>query len=135
MNVDRCLDTIVDFLEDHDRRLWPNSYVDIQEFIVHYVTLRDGIAWGSTSDPMTAEGITVGHGSQRAWGFSARLAFFAVDLLDFLRVTPLIDFPVTSAPATSGTTIGYFYRTLIPSMSGYLVLPRDETASSGDAGA
>ena len=104
MAADTCRDSVADWLDGHERRVWPNTYVDIAGFCLAY--LRDGkLALPEmVDDPMNAKYLAVFRGIQRTWGMSPPLAFFAIDLLDFLRVTPVIDF----SPS------GYFYRTMIP---------------------
>lgn len=107
-----CLETLADWLEAHEREHWPNTYLDMKQFLITYVLFRDGIPWERTSNPMAGQGLQGGEGIMRATGFSPPLAFFGVDLLDFLRVAPIVDF----SPS------GYFYRTMLPLNGGALVL-------------
>jgi hypothetical protein len=98
---ENCLEAIVDFTDTHPRTQWPNTYVDVKGFQIAY-TWNDNFHRGG--DPMRAERITAFAGSQRAGWFAYPLAFLAVDLLDFLRVTPVIEY----------STSGYFYRSMLP---------------------
>lgn len=41
---DAVTDVLGDWLDVHDRTLWPNCYVDIREFLVSYVIIQDGLA-------------------------------------------------------------------------------------------
>lgn len=101
---DTCLDEIAGWLDERERIHWINAYVDIHEFMIEYILLREGVPWQRTTDPMTAEGIQGGMGITRDTGFSPPLAFFGIDFLDFLRISPVVDF----SPS------GYFYRTVVP---------------------
>lgn len=97
------------------RSEWANAYVDVREFLIEYGRGTDGILTTRTSDPMDADAVLGGTGLERRWGFSPPLAFFAIDLLDFLSVTPAITFAVSSGTNRPGTgEAGYFYRTLLP---------------------
>ena len=113
MATDTVVERIYDWLEGHKRILWPNAYLDVREVLVQYLVMDNGFPANSTTDPMAAGAIYPAKGIQRQWGMSPPLAFFAVDLLDFLRVTPMIDYSPT----------GYFYRTMVPASQTHLLLP------------
>lgn len=123
MKYGTCLAQYVDWLETRPRTLWPNEYVDIHEFALTYVS---GISRGSSpteraSDPMTAQGVSGFQPWQHPWGLQPTLAYLGVDLLNFLRVTPLIDF----------SPYGYFHSTALP-MPTYFEFPDDfGTGQSG----
>lgn len=83
--------------------------------MIEYGQKTGDILTTRTADPMHADAILGGSGIQRTWGFSPPLAFFAIDLLDFLSVTPTITFAVGGGFNRAGTgEDGYFYRTLLP---------------------
>lgn len=108
------LDALLDWLESKPRTLWLNHYVDLQEFIIEYGTGLGGgtVATKRTSDPMNAECVLGSQPSHHPWGLEPTLVYFAVELLNFLRVTPLIDFH----------PYGYFHATALP-MEKHVILP------------
>lgn len=140
-----CLETMLDFLEHNEKTLWPNSYVDIAEYVIRYLRSQDNGLPTLSVDPMTADHINGYVASKRTWGPSPSLAFAAIDLLDFLTATPEITFPRTSRPHSSGAgSSGYFYRTAIPHPDGGFNVPDevitdqqnerpDQPGSSGDS--
>jgi len=113
MGYETCLAKLAKWLRSNpDRQKWPNVYVDIKNFNIHYYITENGLP-KYTIDPMSAIGLTGGSGIKRIWGESTPLAFLAADLLDFLQVVPEITFPTTSDLHSSGTgEAGYFYRTM-----------------------
>jgi hypothetical protein len=99
------LDAIVDWIEERPRARRPNAYVDIHKVLIQYVS---GMSPGSPptmrgSDPVVAQGLG-GQPCDHPWGVEPTLALFAVELLNFLRVSPLIQFDA----------YGYFNRTALP---------------------
>jgi hypothetical protein len=106
MQFEATLDAMADWIEHRPRTLWPNAYVDIHEFLLAYNTGFSGDAAPTrrTTDPMSAEGLGGVQPWTHPWGAEPTLAVFAVDLLNFLRVTPLIQF----------VAYGYFHSTALP---------------------
>ena len=92
---------LLDFLKCNDRRLWPNLYVDVYGSTVSYMRARrpsDSVSVDDNeivrgNDPNDAERLFTS--LPNLPNSRAPLAFLAQDLLDFLRVTPLVDFLTT----------------------------------------
>lgn len=104
MSYDSCLETFVEWIEDRPRTLWVNEYVDMRSFQLKYVKGVDVQPREHSSDPMSAEGVGGFAGSSRPWGDELPLASFGIDLLEFLRVTPIVQFQRR----------GYFSSTAVP---------------------
>jgi hypothetical protein len=100
------LDAIIDWIEQRPRARWPNAYVDLHDFFVQYVfgTVGDSAPTKRGSDPMSAQGLGGVQQWDHAWGIEPTLALFGVELLNFLRVTPLIQFDA----------YGYFHSAALP---------------------
>jgi hypothetical protein len=77
-------ETIANFLAAHSRRSWPNIYVDVNRLTFGYRKSQGGVG----AVPQTAEALVVWEG-ERTWPPLVELAF---EVVNFLRVTPLIDF-------------------------------------------
>jgi hypothetical protein len=105
MKFETCLDAIAEWLKVHPRTQWFNTYVDIHDLLIDYGHDTDagGPPTTRSSDPMLAGGL-VG-----SCGLDAPLTQFGVELLNFLRVTPLLTFNPT----------GYFNRVTVPMESWY----------------
>lgn len=103
LQPDTCRDVIADWVVERPRQAWPNTFVDIAGYQIQYLWSEHG-AHQRGDNPMKAEAIQAFRGLEKQWGMAPPLAFFAIDLIDFLRVTPVIEY----APG------GYFYRTMIP---------------------
>jgi hypothetical protein len=84
-----CMDAIREWSKERDRAQWPNVYVDIKEFMIEYGTGgAPGAPTTLQSDPSGARGLV----AMQSWEMESGLAEFGVELLNFLRVTPLIGF-------------------------------------------
>lgn len=108
----RCLDAFVSWIEERPRVLWPNMYVDIHEFSIEYAEVIDNVPTQRTSNSMAAVGVCGSAPWLHPWGLEPTLAHFGVDLLNFLRVSPLIDF----------SPYGYFTSATLP-MPNYFEFP------------
>lgn len=103
IGIDTCLETVAEWLDGHPRQHWPSMYVDVSNFLVQYVARQDDGMEVRTPDAMSGLRLSAFAGSDGVFGFSPPLSFFAVDLLDFLRVTPVIGY----SPS------GYFSRSMV----------------------
>lgn len=89
---------LLDFLKSNDRRLWPNLYVDVYGSTVSYMRaqkLSDSVSVQDNeivrgSDPTDAERLFTSLPDMP--NSRPPLAMLAQDLINFLRVTPLVDF-------------------------------------------
>ena len=113
MTYETCLDALLDWIGNHPRHLWPNAYVDIKEFVISYASgiVGDASPTHHSADPMTAQALAGVQPWDHPWGTESPLAIFAVELLNFLRVTPLIDY---SAYGYFDQHSGYFTSARLP---------------------
>ncbi len=135
MTVDNTRQKMVDWMEANgDRRLWPNTYVDVKSFSLNYFHRDNGIMRRRSFDSMTGEGLLPVAGITRTWGPSPPLSFLGSDLLDFLQVVPQISFRVTAGANLAGTgQAGYFYRTMPPVGDGRGLLFSDSVTDADRA--
>jgi hypothetical protein len=99
MTKEAIREELLGFLRSTDRSLWPNMYVDVNEFMAGYLT-TEGQA---TANPRVADrlGLTDVHFPE----FVAPLLELAFEVVNFLRVFPVIDFlPTDYVLAGSGKT-------------------------------
>lgn len=116
MAYETTLEVMIDWIEKRPRRLWPNTYVDIRQYQIEYGSGMDGNGPPTTRspDPTSAQTLMGTQSATHTWGLEPPLAFFAVDLLNYLRVSPLIDFH----------PYGYFHAVALP-MDSHHVFPDD----------
>jgi hypothetical protein len=116
MKYSTCLNVLLDWMEPRPRRLWPNAYVDIHEFLIDYAYgIGDvGPPTRRSSDPTAAQGLGGSAPWKHPWGLEPTLVYLGVELLNFLRVTPRVDFQ----------PYGYFHSTSLP-MPSYFQFPAD----------
>lgn len=79
---------LVEFIQAHPRTLWPNLYVDVNRLSVAY-RCRDGKIYAK---PQDATGLVLWE-ENRSWTPLVELAF---ELVNYLRVAPLVDYSATS---------------------------------------
>lgn len=89
---------LLEFLRSNDRRLWPNLYVDVYASTISYMRSRqpsDSVSVPDTmfvngTDPTDAERLLIS--DPNLPNYAPPLATLAQGLINFLRVTPLVDF-------------------------------------------
>jgi hypothetical protein len=93
--------TLLSFLEHHPRREWPNLYIDVNRFTANYQAPRGG--FGAVTEDAIGLAIT----EARTWSPLLELAF---ELVNFLRITPVVDYWPTAyfGTGTQGGDVSLF---------------------------
>ena len=89
---------LLNFARTQPRHLWPNLYIDARDFHLTYLAFGDNAEWVTTCDTTQAEAISL---ERRSPSHPGPLVVLAQEMVNFLRIFPLIDFLPSS----------YFYKT------------------------
>ena len=94
--------TLLDFLQANGREVWPNLYIDVHEFAAQYLE-AGGPGSKATVVPSAAKylGVT-DNGSP---GFIPPLVELAFEIVNFLRISPTVDFKPTEYIYSKGGKI------------------------------
>jgi len=82
-------DHLLDYARTHPRHLWPNLYVDAIDFHLTYLTFGGTEEPAITCDTTKAEAIAL---EKRSPSHPGPLVVLAQEMVNFLRIYPLIDF-------------------------------------------
>jgi len=100
LGIENLAQRLLEYMRTHSRRFWPNAYVDIHRLHVAFAeTVASDTATNWDYDNARALSITDAADPR----FIAPLIEFVGSLLDFLRITPLIDYlPSSYLPLRGG---------------------------------
>lgn len=94
--------TLFDFFQTNGREVWPNLYIDVHKFAAEYL---EGIAPGSNATVVASNAKCLGITDNKSPGFIPPLVELAFEIVNFLRISPTIDFKPTEYIYSKGGKI------------------------------
>lgn len=91
-----------EFLEANERHVWPNLYIDVHEFSAKYVESIDS---GSKATVVPSDAKYIGFTDKESPGFIPPLVDLAFEIVNFLRISPTVDFKPTEYIYSKGGKI------------------------------
>jgi len=106
LSRDVLREQLLSFLRTHPRREWPNTYVDVNDFVAAYMRSEDHpTLW---ADPNECTHLWLQHPNSETYRGVTPLFQLAYFLIDLFRVVPLIDFePLAYLPTGIRTGDGW----------------------------
>lgn len=104
LNSDTLKENLLGFIKSNKRNVWPNFYADVRHCAVYYLESLEPPA--STANPNLAQylGIT----DKSSTNFKPPLIELAFEIINFLRVSSIIDFKPTDYISSGGGKINYW---------------------------